>query len=88
MSTSPSAERPTEPYRLYTRFRSRFAVASVEHEPWPLRRATRASLEETVRSASDLPGEAVPALVHYSAGVRGVGLSTHRRWKTCVQQGP
>jgi uncharacterized protein YqjF (DUF2071 family) len=59
----------TERYRLYTQFLGRLAVAPVEHEPWPLRRATLASLEETVRRAADLPGDTVPALVHYSPGV-------------------
>jgi uncharacterized protein len=59
----------TERYLLYTKFLGCLAVAPVEHAPWPLRHATLASLEETVRRASRLPGEGTPLLVHYSEGV-------------------
>jgi uncharacterized protein len=58
----------TERYRLYTRFRGYLAMAPVEHEPWPLHRATLVSLKETVRWSAHLPGETAPALVHYSPG--------------------
>jgi uncharacterized protein YqjF (DUF2071 family) len=59
----------TERYRLYTRLLGALATAAVEHKPWPLHRATVASLEETVRRAADLPADAAPALAHYSPGV-------------------
>jgi len=59
----------TERYRLYTRFLGRLAMAPVEHEPWPLHRATLVGVEETVRQAAHLPNGGAPALVHYSPGV-------------------
>jgi uncharacterized protein YqjF (DUF2071 family) len=60
----------TERYRLYSRIRGVLAMAAVEHEPWPLQRATLVNLEETVRRAADLPDDATLPLVHYSPGVR------------------
>ena len=59
----------TERYRLYTRFLGRLTMAPVEHEPWPLHRATLISLTETVRRAATLPAGDAPTLVHYSPGV-------------------
>lgn len=59
----------TERYRLYTRFLGRLAMASVEHEPWPLHRAAIVGFHETVRQAANLPYGDAPALVHYSPGV-------------------
>jgi uncharacterized protein YqjF (DUF2071 family) len=60
----------TERYRLYTRLLGRLAVAPVEHEPWPLHRASLVGLRETVRRAAGLPGGDEPMLVHWSPGVR------------------
>lgn len=60
----------TERYRLYTRLLGRLAMAPVEHEPWPLHRATLVDLTETVRRAAGLPDGDRPALVHWSPGVR------------------
>jgi uncharacterized protein YqjF (DUF2071 family)/hemerythrin-like domain-containing protein len=59
----------TERYRLYTRWLGQLAVASVEHAPWPLHRATVPRLTETLRRAAGLPSHDAPALVHYSPGV-------------------
>ena len=59
----------TERYRLYSRILGVLATAAVEHEPWPLQKATLVALEETVRRAVDLPDTTSP-LVHYSPGVR------------------
>jgi len=59
----------TERYRLYTELLGSLAMASVEHERWPLHAATLVSLEETVRRAARLPEDTMPTLVHYSPGV-------------------
>jgi uncharacterized protein len=60
----------TERYRLYSRILGVLAMAAVEHEPWPLQRATLVNLTETVRRAAGLPDDATLPLVHYSPGVR------------------
>lgn len=72
-----------EPYGELTEFdhylTARFALYSegpavrsrtaVVHEPWPLRRATVTSLDQTVVEAAGLPSPEGPPLVHWSAGV-------------------
>ena len=65
----PRARFLTERYRLYATIGRRLAAALVEHEPWPLYRATLLCMAETVRRAAGLPDDAAPALVHFSPGV-------------------
>jgi uncharacterized protein YqjF (DUF2071 family) len=59
----------TEPYRLYSWFLGRLAMAPIEHEPWPLHSAELVGFKETVRQAAKLPDGGAPTLVHYSPGV-------------------
>jgi uncharacterized protein len=61
-------------WRAYTRHVGRLLVTPVEHEPWPLRRATLRSLEQNLTDSVGLPGLGEPTLVHYSDGVRKVRL--------------
>src|SRR3954453_2851971 len=58
----------------YPRHLGCLLVTPVEHEPWPLRRATLRSLEQNLTDSVGLPGLAHPALVHYSDGVQKVRL--------------
>ncbi|QVI60073.1 DUF2071 domain-containing protein [Nocardioides faecalis] len=52
----------------------RLLVTPVEHEPWPLRRASLRSLDQNLTDSVGLPGLDEPALVHYSDGVKKVRL--------------
>lgn len=64
----------TSRWRAYTRHLGRLLVTPVEHEPWPLRRATLRSLDQNLTDSVGLPGLREPALVHYSDGVKNVRL--------------
>lgn len=64
----------TSRWRAYTRHFGRLLATPVEHEPWPLRRATLQSLEQSLTDSVGLPGLTEPALVHYSDGVHDVRL--------------
>ena len=44
-------------------------VALAQHDPWPLHRATVASVEDELLVASGLPRPVVDPLVHWSPGV-------------------
>jgi uncharacterized protein YqjF (DUF2071 family) len=57
----------TARYRLYTRMRGRLAYAQIEHEPWPLARATVVKLDQNLIQAAGLPTPEGAPLVHYSA---------------------
>lgn len=59
----------TARWRLYTVARSGFALAKVEHPPWPLMRARVLRLDENLISAAGLPAPEGEPLVHYSLGV-------------------
>jgi uncharacterized protein len=48
---------------------SGFALAKVEHPPWPLMRARVLRLDENLISAAGLPAPEGEPLVHYSLGV-------------------
>ncbi|TQJ85377.1 hypothetical protein FBY22_4149 [Streptomyces sp. SLBN-31] len=65
----------TSRWRAYTRRLGMLWETPVEHEPWPLARATVDVLEETVTTAAGL--EEAPLdepVVHFSEGVRHVRL--------------
>lgn len=68
----------TDRVRAYTRHAGTLLEVPVSHEPWPLRRAEVASLEQTLTDAAGLPRPGRPALVHYSDGVRDVGFAAAR----------
>ncbi|HLW77089.1 MAG TPA: DUF2071 domain-containing protein [Bryobacteraceae bacterium] len=55
----------TARYRLYSRVRDKLAFAQVEHEPWPLARATLVSLNQNLIEAVSLPSPRGAPLVHY-----------------------
>lgn len=56
-------------WRLYTMLRSRLAEAPVDHEPWPLRRASVIALEDEVLVAAGYAEPTEPPHVMYSPGV-------------------
>lgn len=58
-------------WRAYTRRAGRVLATPVEHEPWPLRSATLARMDQTLTDAVGLPGPDSP-LVHFSDGVHQV----------------
>jgi len=55
----------TARYRLYSRVREKLGYAQIEHEPWPLARATLVSLKQNLIEALGLPPPRGEALVHY-----------------------
>lgn len=57
----------TARYRLYTAIRGRLGYAQIEHDPWPLRRATLLELNQNLIEAAGLPTPQGAPLVHYSA---------------------
>jgi len=59
----------TARYRLYTRIARRLAFADIEHEPWPLRTAVAAELEQSLIESTGVPTPRGEPLVHYSPGV-------------------
>lgn len=56
----------TARYRLYTRIHGRLGYAQIEHEPWPLARATLLTLNQNLIDAAGLPGAQGQPLVHYA----------------------
>ena len=56
----------TARYRLYTRIRGRLGCAQIEHEPWPLARATATAVNQNLVRAAGLPQPLGQPLVHYS----------------------
>jgi uncharacterized protein YqjF (DUF2071 family) len=74
-------ERPTERdvwltsrWRAYTRRLGLLWETPVEHEPWPLARATIEELEETLTAEAGLPAPAGEPVAHFSEGVRHVRM--------------
>jgi uncharacterized protein YqjF (DUF2071 family) len=63
----------TSRWRAYTTKLGRLLVVPVEHEPWPLRRATMEGTEQ-VTEAAGLADLGKPAMVHFSDGVHHVRL--------------
>jgi uncharacterized protein len=57
----------TARYRLYSLRRGRLAYAQIDHDPWPLHRATAVKLEQNLMEAAGLPAPNGQPLVHYSA---------------------
>jgi uncharacterized protein len=57
----------TARYRLYTAIRGRLGYAQIEHDPWPLRRATLLEINQNLIEAAGLPSPQGAPLVHYSA---------------------
>ena len=59
----------TARWQLYTALGPVLARSNVEHEPWPLHRATVAELEGDLVTAAGLPAPAGEPVVHWSPGV-------------------
>jgi uncharacterized protein len=57
----------TARYRLYTLIRGRLGCAQIEHQPWPLVRATLTTLNQNLVEAAGLPSPRGAPLVHYCA---------------------
>jgi uncharacterized protein YqjF (DUF2071 family) len=57
----------TARYRLYTLIRGRLGCAQIEHEPWPLTRASLLHLDQNLIEAAGLPSPEGAPIVHYSA---------------------
>jgi uncharacterized protein len=59
----------TARYRLYTLVHGRLGWAQIEHEPWPLARATLIVLNQTLIDAAGLPAPEGDPLIHYAAEI-------------------
>ena len=59
----------TARYRLYTLIRGRLGYAQIEHEPWPLARATVVTLNQNIIEAAGLPAPEGQPLVHYATEI-------------------
>lgn len=59
----------TARWQLYTTLGPVLARSNVEHEPWPLYRATVRELQETLVVAAGLPAPEGDAVAHWSPGV-------------------
>ena len=55
----------TARYRLYSTVRDRLFCAQIEHEPWPLARATLVELHQSLIEAAGLPSPVGAPLVHH-----------------------
>jgi uncharacterized protein len=60
----------TARWQLYTTLGPVLARSTVEHEPWPLHRATVRELEGNLVAAAGLPAPEGEPVVHWSPGVR------------------
>jgi uncharacterized protein YqjF (DUF2071 family) len=60
----------TARWQLYTTLGPVLARSNVEHEPWPLHRATVPELEGNLVTAAGLPEPLGEPVVHWSPGVR------------------
>ena len=56
----------TARYRLYTLLYGRLGWAQIEHEPWPLARATVVTLDQNLIEAAGLPTPEGEPLAHYA----------------------
>jgi uncharacterized protein len=59
----------TARYRLYTLMHGRLGWAQIEHEPWPLARATVIELKQSLVEAAGLLGPQCQPLVHYAGEI-------------------
>jgi uncharacterized protein YqjF (DUF2071 family) len=59
----------TARYRLYTLMRGQLGSAQIEHEPWPLARATVLALNQNLIEMAGLPAPAGQPLVHYATEI-------------------
>lgn len=64
----------TSRWRAYTTRLGRLLVTPVEHEPWPLRKARLAVIEQDLTDSVGLHDVPDPPLVHFTDGVRKVRL--------------
>jgi uncharacterized protein len=60
----------TARWQLYTTLGPVLARSNVEHEPWPLHRATVPELDQNLVTAAGLPEPLGEPVVHWSPGVR------------------
>ena len=56
----------TARFRLYSQARGRLHCAQIEHEPWPLARATVIEMNQNLIEAAGLPSPEGQPLVHYA----------------------
>ena len=56
-------------FRLYAERAGRLWKADIEHQPWPLHRASVAALRDSLVEAAGLPAPAGEALTHYAKRV-------------------
>lgn len=59
----------TARYRLYTLVRGRLGCAQIDHEPWPLARATVGAFNQNLIEAAGLPAAEGQPLVHYASEI-------------------
>jgi uncharacterized protein len=64
----------TSRWRAYTTHLGRLLVTHVEHEPWPLRKASLPVIEQDLTHGAGLGDLGEPAIVHFSDGVHRVRL--------------
>jgi uncharacterized protein len=64
----------TSRWRAYTTHVGLLLVTPVEHEPWPIRKASLPVIEEDLTHGAGLGDLGDPALVHFSDGVHRVRL--------------
>jgi uncharacterized protein YqjF (DUF2071 family) len=67
----------TARFRLYARRRGRLFHTSVEHPPWPLRRAELVSCAQELTAAARLPSPAGDPLVHFAERVDVLVAAPH-----------
>jgi hypothetical protein len=56
-------------WSAYLKWARLLVRCDVEHEPWPLRRATSVLLHDTMLASVGVPVTGPPALVHFASGV-------------------
>ena len=59
----------TARYRLYTLTHGRLGSAQIDHEPWPLARATVVTVNQNLIDAAGVPAPEGQPLVHYAAEI-------------------
>jgi hypothetical protein len=60
----------TARFRLFSTIWGQLACAEVEHEPWPLHRASLLHCEQTLTQAAGIQVESAEPLLHFSPGVK------------------
>ncbi|WP_455353280.1 YqjF family protein [Streptomyces sp. SYSU K217416] len=74
-------------WRAFTRSAGTLWETPVEHEPWPLARATLVDLRETLTARAGLSAPAGGPVVHYSPGIGPVRLRATRPAQVAAAMG-